>query len=166
MSCKEADRLVAMTLHVQLLENQRERDRSKITKLQENLQTITMDASRYKTLRIEADQCYVAQLRANDEIQTQLDECRHACVKMREEIELIRKENNVQQHTRVFTKNSKENKEVEEYAKSILAYSTMSEHMYDYCRTPKELIALYFHNIGYSINDIDEARIIQAMDSL
>lgn len=164
---QETDRLLALTFHVQLLENYRERDRAKISKLNETLQRITVDADRYKKLRNEANAGYVAQLRANDELQTQLEECRRALAKMRESKEKENKANVWRQTVHSLTdKLSLSNEEVQQYAQSILNYSTMSEEIYDYCRTANELVAIYFHNIGSRVNDIDEAKILQAMEAL
>ena len=169
-SClQETDRLLALTFHVRLLENHRERDRAKISKLNKTLQKITVDADRYKKLQNEAHAAYIAQIRANDELQTQLEECRRALAKMRE----LTKENNVlaanvwrQTDHSLTDKLSLSNEEVQQYAQSILNYSTMSEEIYDYCRTPNELVAIYFHNIGSRVNDFDEAKILQAMEAL
>lgn len=159
-SClQETDRLLALTFHVRLLENHRERDRAKISKLNKTLQKITVD---YKKLQNEAHAAYIAQLRANDELQTQLEECRRALAKMRE----LTKENNVLAWRQTDHSLTLSNEEVQQYAQSILNYSTMSEEIYDYCRTPNELVAIYFHNIGSRVNDFDEAKILQAMEAL
>ena len=174
-----ADRVAAMTFHIELLETHRETDRAKIADLQAALQKSTEDADRYKKLRDEANCGYIAQLRANDELQTQLDELRRARAKLREDVEAVRRENSVlRQHSagqhpagavleckRTVHKDSLTDDEVQQYAKSILSYSTVSSEIYEYCRTPAELVAFYFRNIGYGgkINETDEARILQAM---